>query len=96
MLFPPTSVWAEYARSLERQLRKSAAALLPESHIGERFDAIATGTSDKGTWVRLIEPPVEGKLTLGTNGLDVGDSVTVELVSTNVERGYIDFSRISP
>ena len=78
----------------ERQLRKSAAALLLQSHIGQQFDAIVTGASDKGTWMRLLEPPVEGKLAVGANGLDVGDSLRVELVSTNVERGYIDFSRI--
>lgn len=82
------------AERVERQLRKSAAALLLESRIGQRFDAIVTGVSDKGTWVRLLEPPVEGKLATGTSGLDVGDTVRVELVSTNVERGYIDFSRV--
>jgi VacB/RNase II family 3'-5' exoribonuclease len=84
------------AERVERQLRKSAAALLLESRIGQRFDAIVTGASEKGTWVRLLEPPVEGKLATGANGLDVGDTVRVELVSTNVERGYIDFSRVGP
>jgi exoribonuclease-2 len=83
------------AERVERQLRKSAAALLLEPRIGEQFDALVTGASDKGTWVRLLEPPVEGKLTIGASGLDVGDSLRVELVSINVERGYIDFSRIS-
>lgn len=82
------------AERVERQLRKSAAALLLESRLGQRFDAIVTGISDKGTWVRLLDPPVEGKLTTGTQGVDVGDSVRVELVGTNVERGYIDFSRV--
>jgi exoribonuclease-2 len=82
------------AEKVERQLRKSAAALLLESRIGQRFDAIVTGVSDKGTWVRLLEPPVEGKMVTGANGLDVGDSVRVELVSTDVERGYIDFVRV--
>ena len=81
------------AERVERQLRKSAAALLLKPRIGERFDAIVTGASDKATWVRLLEPPVEGKLATG-NGLDVGDTVRVELVSTNVERGFIDFSRV--
>lgn len=84
------------AERVERQLRKSAAALLLESRIGQRFDAIVTGASEKGTWVRLLEPPVEGKLVTGANGLDVGDTVRVELVNTNVERGYIDFSRVGP
>ena len=82
------------AEKVERRLRKSAAALLLESRIGERFDAIVTGASDRGTWVRLLEPPVEGRVVTGTSGLDVGDSVRVELVSTDVERGYIDFVRV--
>jgi VacB/RNase II family 3'-5' exoribonuclease len=82
------------AERVERQLRKSAAALLLEPCIGQRFDALVTGASDKGTWVRLFDPPVEGKLMMGENGLDVGDTVQVELVSTNVERGYIDFYRV--
>jgi exoribonuclease-2 len=82
------------AEKVERQLRKSASALLLESQIGQRFDAIVTGASDKGTWVRLLEPPVEGKMVAGASGFDVGDSVQVELVSTDVERGYIDFVRV--
>ena len=82
------------AEKVERQLRKSAAALLLESRIRQRFDAIVTGVSDRGTWVRLLEPPVEGKMVTGANGLDVGDSVRVELVSTDVERGYIDFVKV--
>ena len=59
--------------------------------IGERFDAIVTGASDKGTWVRIFQPAVEGKLRRGFEGLDVGDQVRVELVHTDVERGFIDF-----
>lgn len=82
------------AEKVERQLRKSAAALLLESQIGRRFDAIVTGASDQGTWVRLLSPPVEGKVVTGVSGLDVGDTVRVELLSTNVERGYIDFGRV--
>ena len=82
------------AEKVERRLRKSAAALLLESRIGQRFEAIVTGASDRGTWVRLLEPPVEGRVVTGTSGLDVGDSVRVELISTDVERGYIDFVRV--
>ena len=82
------------AEKVERQLRKSAAALLLESRIGQRFDAIVTGASDRGTWVRLLEPPVEGRLVTGERGLDVGDRVRAELVSTDIERGYIDFVRV--
>jgi exoribonuclease-2 len=84
------------AEKVERQLRKSAAALLLESQIGRRFDAIVTGASSKGTWVRLIDPPVEGKLVSRIGNLDVGDTLTVELLHTDVERGFIDFARIGP
>jgi len=82
------------AEKVERRLRKSAAALLLESRIGHHFDAIVTGASDRATWVRLLEPPVEGRLVTGERGLDVGDRVSVELLSTDVERGYIDFVRV--
>ena len=82
------------ANKVERQVRKSSAALLLESRIGARFDAIVTGASEKGTWVRVFHPPVEGKLERGFQGLRVGDKLRVELVSTNVERGFIDFVRV--
>ena len=83
------------AAKVERQVQKSAAALLLASRIGERFDAIVTGASSKGTWVRILTPPVEGKLVRGAQGLDVGDHVRVALLATDVERGYIDFGRAS-
>jgi exoribonuclease R len=79
---------------IERQVRKSAAALLLDERIGDRFDAFVTGASSKGTWVRLLKLPVEGKLVRGFNGLDVGDRVRVELIGTNVERGFIDFKKV--
>ena len=79
---------------VERQVGKSAAALLLESRVGEQFDAIVTGASEKGTWVRLLTVPVEGRLSSGFEGVDVGNQVRVQLVSTNVERGYIDFKRV--
>jgi VacB/RNase II family 3'-5' exoribonuclease len=81
------------AAKVERQVRKSAAALLLEGRIGERFDALVTGASDKGTWVRISRPAVEGRLVRGFEGLDVGDHVEVTLKSTDVERGFIDFER---
>ncbi len=81
------------AAKVERQVLKSAAALLLASRIGERFDAIVTGASEKGTWVRILRPPVEGKVVHGFERLDVGDRVRVELVHTDVERGFIDFVR---
>lgn len=80
---------------LERRVEKSAAALLLEHRIGERFDAIVTGAADKGTWVRLLSLPVEGKLVRGFEGADVGDRLQVQLVATNVELGWIDFARVS-
>jgi exoribonuclease-2 len=82
------------ANKVERQVSKSAAALLLESRIGEQFDAIVTGASSKGTWVRLLNVPVEGKLVQGFNGMDVGDRMRVQLIDTNVERGFIDFRKI--
>ena len=82
------------AEKVERQVRKSAAALLLETRVGQSFDTIVTGASDKGTWVRTTSHPfVEGRLERGFRGLDVGDRVRVRLVSTDVERGFIDFER---
>ena len=87
------TVMENEADKVERQVRKSAAALLLESRIGEKFDAIVTGASQKGTWVRIFQPPVEGKLVHGFDGLDVGDRVRVQLIRTDVEQGFIDFAR---
>jgi exoribonuclease-2 len=81
------------ASKIERQVRKSAGALLLESRIGERFEGVVTGASDKGTWVRVFHPAVEGKIVEGAEGLDVGQQVKVRLLETNVERGFIDFAR---
>ena len=81
------------ANKVERQVRKSAAALLLEPRIGERFEGMVTAVSEKGTWVRIFRPPVEGKMVDGFEGLDVGERVTVELLETDVERGFIDFAR---
>jgi exoribonuclease-2 len=81
------------ANKVERHLRKSAAALLLSTRVGDRFDGVVTGASEKGTWVRLFSPPVEGRVERGQAGLDVGDRVTVTLLSTDVERGFIDFAR---
>jgi len=79
---------------VERQVSKSAAALLLEPRIGERFSAMVTGSAEKGTWVRLLEIPVEGMLKSGRKGIDVGDEITVELVSVDVSLGFIDFKRV--
>jgi exoribonuclease R len=83
------------AKKVERQVGKSAAALLLESRIGEQFDSIVTGAADKGTWVRLLTLPVEGKLVSGFEGVDVGDRVRVQLTAVDVQRGFIDFRNIN-
>ena len=82
------------AEKVERQVTKSAAAILLESRIGGQFDAIVTGASEKGTWVRLLHPPVEGRLEVGFEGLEVGHRLRVQLIHTDVERGYVDFKRV--
>jgi VacB/RNase II family 3'-5' exoribonuclease len=82
------------ANKVERQVEKSAAAILIESRIGERFDGIVTGAASKGTWVRLLHLPIEGKLVHGFEGIDVGHRVRVQLIHTDVERGFIDFKRV--
>jgi exoribonuclease-2 len=81
------------AQKVERRVHKSAAALLLASRIGQSFDGVVTGASDKGTWVRIFQPPVEGRLVHGFDGLDVGDKVHVRLVLADVDRGFIDFVR---
>jgi exoribonuclease-2 len=83
------------AKKVERQVGKSAAALLLSSRVGQHFDGIVTGASDKGTWVRISGPMAEGKVVRGFEGLDVGDHVGVKLVHTDVTRGFIDFARAS-
>jgi exoribonuclease-2 len=81
------------ATKIERQVKKSAAAMLLSGRKGHRFEGIVTGASPKGTWVRVFRPPVEGRVMRGQKGLDVGDRVEVELIDTDVERGHIDFAR---
>jgi exoribonuclease-2 len=82
------------AAKVERRVEKSAAALLLRSRIGEQFDGIVTGASEKGTWLRLLKLPVEGKVVAGSHGMDVGDRARVQLIDADVERGFIDFKRV--
>ena len=82
------------ANKVERQVGKSAAALLLGPRIGEQFDAIVTGAADKGTWARLLTVPVEGRVVKGFEGLDVGQRTRVQLLSVDVDRGFIDFKRV--
>ena len=84
----------DVVNKVERQVGKSAAAFLLQSRIGEKFAAIVTGASVKGTWVRLLRMPVEGKLVHGFEGLDVGDPVQVQLTLVDVEQGFIDFKKV--
>jgi len=81
------------ANKVERLVTKSAAAMLLSSRIGDRFDAICTGAADKGTWVRIFQPPIEGRLLYGFEGVDVGHRLKVQLIRTDVEKGYIDFKK---
>jgi exoribonuclease-2 len=81
------------ANKVERRVYKSAAAQLLLPQVGRSFDALVTGASNKGTWVRVLHPPVEGRLTRGFKKLEVGQLVRVKLVSVDVERGYIDFEK---
>jgi exoribonuclease-2 len=80
------------ANKVERRIRKSAAALLMRERIGEAFEAVVTGASPKGTWVRTFYPPVEGKVVRGHRGMDVGDLVRVRLLGVDVTQGFIDFA----
>ena len=82
------------ANKVERLVAKSAAAMLLSSRIGDQFDAMCTGAADKGTWVRIFHPPIEGRLLYGYEGVDVGNRLRVQLVHTDVEKGYIDFKKI--
>jgi exoribonuclease-2 len=68
--------------------------MLLASRIGERFDAICTGAADKGTWVRIFQPPIEGRLLYGYEGVEVGNRLKVQLIHTDIEKGFIDFKKI--
>jgi VacB/RNase II family 3'-5' exoribonuclease len=80
------------ARKVEREMSKRLAAVAMENRIGEVFDAMVTGVTDHGTFVRVLQPHVQGLL-VHSQGLDVGDKLRAKLISTNVEKGYIDFTR---
>ena len=81
------------ARKVEREMSKRLAAVAMSSRIGEVFDAIITGAGSHGTFVRVIKPHIEGMLTMGNQGLDVGDKLRAKLTRTDVQRGYIDFAK---
>ena len=83
------------ANRVERTARKAAGAILLEHRIGTVYDAIVTGVNKDGTYVRLLSPPVEGRVVRGEHGMDVGERVRVKLVATDPQRGYVDFQGIS-
>jgi len=81
-------------RKIERTMQKRVAAVAMASHIGEVFAAVVTGASDKGVYARVIQPPFEGRVIQGGDGLDVGDKVTVKLLHTDPARAFIDFAKV--
>ncbi len=81
------------ARKVEREMSKRLAAIAMSRKIGQIFDALVTGATPKGTFVRVLQPRVEGLLAQGQQGLDVGDRLRVKLIRADVQRGYIDFAR---
>jgi VacB/RNase II family 3'-5' exoribonuclease len=81
------------AKKVEREMSKRLAAVAMQTRIGETFDAIVTGVTDSGTFVRVLQPHIEGLLAQGQQGLDVGDRLRAKLIRTDVQRGYIDFAR---
>ncbi len=87
------TVMEDSAQRVERLVRKATAACLLSSRVGQEFEGIVTGASSKGTWVRIFDPPTEGRVEQGEAGLDVGDRVRVKLIHTDPERGFIDFAR---
>lgn len=80
------------ARKVERKMRKIVAATVMQRRIGESFDAIVTGSSDKGTYARILRPPVDGRIVRGQERVAVGEKVRVRLLSANPRNGFIDFS----
>jgi exoribonuclease R len=81
-------------RKIERTMQKRVAAVAMASHLGEVFAGVVTGSSDKGVYVRVIQPPFEGRVIQGEQGLDVGDRVTVKLLHTDPARAFIDFAKV--
>ena len=81
------------ARKVQRDMTKRIAAVALAERVGQKFAAVVTGVTPKGVFVRISEPPVEGRLMRGEQGVDVGDQIQVTLLSTDAQRGFIDFGR---
>jgi exoribonuclease-2 len=82
------------ARKVERMTKKAAVAVLLSGRVGEIFDGIVTGVKEKGTFLQLVSLPADGRIVKGEEGLSVGEKVRVKLVSTEPERGFIDFATV--
>jgi exoribonuclease R len=81
------------ARKVEREMSKRLTAVAMQKRIGEVFDAIVTGKTEHGTFVRVLQPRIEGMLVQGAQGLDVGDKLRAKLVRADPQKGFIDFAR---
>jgi exoribonuclease-2 len=81
------------ARHVQRNMVKRIAAVALQHRVGQTFSAVVTGVTDKGVFVRALNPPVEGRLIRGEEGLDVGDRLQVKLLGTDPQRAHIDFGR---
>jgi VacB/RNase II family 3'-5' exoribonuclease len=88
------TVKGDAARKVEREMSKRLAAIAMQKRIGEVFDAIVTGVTDSATFVRVLQPHIEGLLAQGAHGLDVGDRLRAKLIRADVQKGYIDFARV--
>ena len=82
------------AVKVERRLVKCAAAMMLVHLIGHQYKAMVTGASQKGTWVRITNPPIEGRLTHGFQDVDVGDWIEVQLIRVDIHNGHIDFRAV--
>ena len=87
------TVKEDAARKVQRTMQKRIAAVALATRVGQEFSAVVTGVTSRGVWIRVFDPPVEGRLMRGEQGLDVGDQVRVRLLETDPEHGYIDFGR---
>jgi len=94
MLAEHLSATEKAAKKVERFMIKAAAAVLLQDRIGEEFRAIVTGAAEKGTYARIIDPPVEGRIVKNEKGLKVGNKIIVRLLNTDPEKGFIDLERI--
>jgi VacB/RNase II family 3'-5' exoribonuclease len=88
------TVKEDAARKVERNMNKRIAAVAVQNRVGETFTAVVTGVTSKGVFVRVLDPPVEGRLMRGEQDVDVGDRLRVTLLSADPQRGFIDFGKI--